>query len=831
MRNTMATSLTEMATTSVQPPPGMVSSSSSAAVGASSSSVATAGSSSPTKQQQILLSEHQQRLMTFRALPGGLLIGSGGMEYDSIRRAASTDDHLSNSQRSREAGSTVAGVGLAIGSHTTNHHQQQQLHALHNTSNPWGSTNFADIFRANNNSSSNVETEVKQSRNESSQQHRLRSIKLDPMLNHQGLDDTDDEDSIRDQNPQSQRSDGAIFRRPASSATSNSNNMTSPNRIPNSFTNGSRALYSPIIGTPSRSPNWSMSRKGSNTDGNPYESSNAVADNGDSSLAWIPAIRPSLSCPSSVFESPLFPSSRNGSSSTLSTIGGTSYNARGNGLGGGKASLLLSQPYRLEKITSASAEPSPSHGSEEYEYRNSLGDYDDDSDEDSRLMMLDGKGLNAIGDCERDGLNLSVIECDEDDSPFKTVESASAGVVDTMPSLTVSPIRTTTTTANEATTTKATATNTNPMRNLSDAFESMVVVDGKSIPMMDLESQSHHSQSRSDLDYPTESMSKSGETPSTTSTKPSPTSILGFESESGSTMATSSTAVTTMQLENGLTVASMSMPNFHLHESLRASLCQGLIDRVSFYSVVRDINKEAMDAASVDPRDVYNDGTVHRGGGGKKKKSVDKKSSSGGGEGSAASSTSTGPNHHNHHPLPPSGKQQVIAEDGKVHVHPNPKEERKCILVMACMSDGGQNNPNEGPSSDQYAHPTIDSSSAGDHNNKASTATTGAPLALGAALLDEEWWLMSAMASRTPEEVSLNQSSKLLPTFYEAMGEKDAVAATATATTTAVAADASNASGQQSSRTQLWKPGRSWWEAKSGKNPWVEPVVHNNRWR
>jgi hypothetical protein len=32
-------------------------------------------------------------------------------------------------------------------------------------------------------------------------------------------------------------------------------------------------------------------------------------------------------------------------------------------------------------------------------------------------------------------------------------------------------------------------------------------------------------------------------------------------------------------------------------------------------------------------------------------------------------------------------------------------------------------------------------------------------------------------------------------------------------------------------RTQLWKPSRSWWEAKSGKNPWIEPSLHNKRWR
>lgn len=78
-------------------------------------------------------------------------------------------------------------------------------------------------------------------------------------------------------------------------------------------------------------------------------------------------------------------------------------------------------------------------------------------------------------------------------------------------------------------------------------------------------------------------------------------------------------------------------------------------------------------------------------------------------------------------------------------------------------------------------------------------------------LLDEEWFLLSAIVSRSTEEVE-SSSELVLPTFAEAMGEV-------------------TSEGTGSSKTQLWKPGRSWWEAKSGKNPWVEPVVHNNRWR
>ncbi len=31
-------------------------------------------------------------------------------------------------------------------------------------------------------------------------------------------------------------------------------------------------------------------------------------------------------------------------------------------------------------------------------------------------------------------------------------------------------------------------------------------------------------------------------------------------------------------------------------------------------------------------------------------------------------------------------------------------------------------------------------------------------------------------------------------------------------------------------KNQLWKPARSWWEAKSRKNPWLEPRNHIKRW-
>jgi hypothetical protein len=85
-----------------------------------------------------------------------------------------------------------------------------------------------------------------------------------------------------------------------------------------------------------------------------------------------------------------------------------------------------------------------------------------------------------------------------------------------------------------------------------------------------------------------------------------------------------------------------------------------------------------------------------------------------------------------------------------------------------------------------------------------STATNKSPCSL--ALVDEEEWLLATIASREPSE------PRACPdTFLQAMGEQDY--------------------DNTSTRTQLWKPSRSWWEAKSGKNPWMEPTLHNKRWR
>ena len=169
-----------------------------------------------------------------------------------------------------------------------------------------------------------------------------------------------------------------------------------------------------------------------------------------------------------------------------------------------------------------------------------------------------------------------------------------------------------------------------------------------------------------------------------------------------------------------ISVPYIPLPPFTLSPSLVASLSPGLLSRVSLYSLIRDINAEASICAVTDPKG-----------------------------------------------------REVMAEDGKIHVHPTTATDHSILFTQEYNFSDTQ-------------------------------------------LLDEEWFLLSAVVSRSTEEMEMNSNnSSLLPTFAEAMGE----------------VTSSSQEGNNGSKTQLWKPGRSWWEAKSGKNPWVEPVVHNNRWR
>jgi hypothetical protein len=445
--------------------------------------------------------------------------------------------------------------------------------------------------------------------------------------------------------------------------------------------------------------------------------------------------------------------------------------------------MMLNQPYRLEKIQSINASEIRQRSSDEDGGANNDNE-DGSSDEDELHILVDNNGVaNNHRMDNSNSLDVSAIECDsssgDDNSPFRRDNSANDIEMNTIRrSLEGRGDGLSSSTAGGEGGDLTTPVGYEARRKLSDTFDMLAVVG--SPPRQQL----------CQVDAGDASALSS------TVTKPSPTSVSGLDGETMSgTLSSESVVKSALQLENGLNVASISMPHFHLHEALRGTLSQGLIDRVSFYSIVRDINKEALDAVMTDPRgSVYNDGSVHGGNDDVMKSSV--KASCLPRELSLVDGKLV------------AGRNRVTAEDGKIHVHPNPKEERNSVLVIACLSD--EKNPNE--ASDMNECTENDYATSAPNNNPSASCS---PL-LGAALLDEEWWLMAAIASRTPEEVIMNQSTKLLPTFHEAIGEKDVVLETIAGGT---------------SRTQLWKPGRSWWEAKSGKNPWVEPVVHNNRWR
>ncbi len=114
-----------------------------------------------------------------------------------------------------------------------------------------------------------------------------------------------------------------------------------------------------------------------------------------------------------------------------------------------------------------------------------------------------------------------------------------------------------------------------------------------------------------------------------------------------------------------------------------------------------------------------------------------------------------------------------------------------------------------------------------------STLTPGdLPSAGDYALLDEEKWLLASISSRSSQETATITSTKCPATFLQAMGEKEYdLTSTSTTTTTTSTNNSTTNTTSSVTRTQLWKPSRSWWEAKSGKNPWIEPSSHNKRWR
>ena len=238
-----------------------------------------------------------------------------------------------------------------------------------------------------------------------------------------------------------------------------------------------------------------------------------------------------------------------------------------------------------------------------------------------------------------------------------------------------------------------------PRRNLTEAFEELYV------------------------DTETPAMKKSGSKNSVSSSTNliSPTGVADFniEPQKASPEVLSDNSNMVSPKKDDVKVV---LPQFDLHTNLQRDLSNALVNRVSFYAVIHDINKEATAMA--------------------------------------------------------------INDESGYNRNPENQQEEYDPLVVAV------NGSPEGP-----------------------LAVSSSMVKV--ALIDEEKWLLDAIsAGRTDDSRSVNACP---PTFLQAMGERDY--------------ENPLASLSNGSRTQLWKPSRSWWEAKSGKNPWIEPKSHNKRWR
>jgi hypothetical protein len=247
----------------------------------------------------------------------------------------------------------------------------------------------------------------------------------------------------------------------------------------------------------------------------------------------------------------------------------------------------------------------------------------------------------------------------------------------------------------------ATEMNPIPRRNLMEAFEEMHIKPKEQTPSF-----------------------KTVETQAklrTSIVSPSPTAVADLDVPPEATTETisrqSSSLITPEKAELDSTI-----PSFYLHPKLKSDLSDALANRVSFYAVIHDINKEATSMAASD--------------------------------------------------------------DSGYNRNPEDMREEYDPLVVAV----------NGPPADAL----IPSNSM-----------------IRIALVDEERWLLDAIESRSKEESRFINACP--PTFLQAMGERDY--------------ENPLTSLSNGSRTQLWKPSRSWWEAKSGKNPWIEPKSHNKRWR
>ena len=252
-----------------------------------------------------------------------------------------------------------------------------------------------------------------------------------------------------------------------------------------------------------------------------------------------------------------------------------------------------------------------------------------------------------------------------------------------------------------------------PRRNLTEAFEELYIKPSSSMA------------SNSESETPLAKQQK----PSTvTLDAKSQVTVASMISPTGVTdmnMSATATNVVTPISKDGVVGKLDDKLGFHLHPLLQRELSDALVQRVSFYSIIHDINKECTSMAANDESG-YN-----------------------------------GP------PVDP-----LADHDPLIHaVRGTPKRE-----------------------------------SAG----RASAFVTNA-------LIDEEQWLLDTIEARNSEKSRHTTVNACPPTFSQAIGERDY--------------ENPLTSLSSGSRTQLWKPSRSWWEAKSGKNPWIEPMCHNKRWR
>jgi len=115
------------------------------------------------------------------------------------------------------------------------------------------------------------------------------------------------------------------------------------------------------------------------------------------------------------------------------------------------------------------------------------------------------------------------------------------------------------------------------------------------------------------------------------------------------------------------------------------------------------------------------------------------------------------------------------------------------------------------------------------HDISVSESTSISSEMQSAAIIDEEKWLLGVIASRPQDEMRYRPCP---PTFAESIGEEErALAADVSREEFPNGTTPNPLSLLSVSRTQLWKPSRSWWEARSGRNPWIDPKSHNKRWR